>query len=117
MIFEFQGTQQTTMEIFEGAAVGVGSAVTARNNNRNSDNTTALTMLQTGGAVSTAGTSIYSQSVGVAGNVNRARMGLAERDNEIILKQNTTYRFVFTSAGNDNLLSYCGEWYEHTTRS
>ncbi len=118
MTFEFEGTQETLMEIFETATVATdGSAVTAYNNDRNSAKTTTLSLLQAGGTVTAPGTLIYSQRVGVAGNPLRSKTGASKRDNEIILKQNVTYRFVFTSGGNGNNLSYCGEWYEHTNKN
>ena len=118
MTFQIEGTQETTIEIFETATVASdGDAITAYNNNRNSSNTTSLTLLQEGGTVSAIGTLIYSELIGVAGNPTQARQGISERDNEIILKQNTTYRFVLTSGGNDNNMSYCGEWYEHTNKN
>lgn len=34
-----------------------------------------------------------------------------------ILKQNSTYRFVFESHVDNVVLDYCGEWYEHTNKN
>lgn len=118
MTFQFEGTQQTIIEVFEGASVDAdGTPVTAYNNDRNSAHTTSFTLLQEGGTVNTVGTLIYSQSVGVAGNANKAQQGFSDRQKELILKQNTTYRFVVTSGGSGNLVAYCGEWYEHTNKN
>ena len=117
MTFNIEGTQQTTIEIFEDANVDSdGNAVTAYNNDRNSANTTDLVLIQEGGTVNSVGTIIYTQTFGVAGNPNRAKQGIDDRDKEIILKQNSTYRFVITSGGNGNVITYCGEWYEHTNK-
>lgn len=117
LVYEFQSTQQTAFHIYETATVTAdGDAVTALNNNRNSTNTTSLTLFQTGGTVTVDGTLIYSQLTGVSGNLVQSRQGIAGRNNEIILKQNTTYRFLFISSGDNNTLSYCAEWYEHTNR-
>ena len=115
MSFNIEGTQQTTIEIFESATVAAGTPITAYNNNRNSTNTTDLTVLQQGGAITNSGTSIYAQTVGVAGNVNRAKQGIAEREREIILKQGRTYRFNILSGGAANQVAYSGEWYEHVS--
>jgi len=118
MTFSFESTQEVLLEIYEDADVDSdGGAVTAYNNNRNSSNTTSLVLLQTDGTVNTVGTKILAQRSGVAGNVNKARQGVGSRDNELILKQNSTYRFIFTSGGASNNFSYCGEWYEHQNKT
>ena len=114
MTFSSQNTQEIFLSIYEGSSVSAnGGSLTAYNNNRNSLNTTDLALLQTNGTVSSTGTLIYSQRTGVAGNQVSSRQGFSQRDNEIILKQNTTYQFVFLSGGASNNFSYCGEWYEH----
>ena len=118
MTFQYESTQEILLQIYEDANVDAdGTDVTAYNNNRNSTNTTEVSLLQYDGTVNTAGTAIFSSRSGVAGNVNKARQGFGERSREIILKQNTTYRFLFTSGGADNNFSYCGEWYEHTDKN
>jgi len=117
MTFSFESTQEILMEIYEDASVSSdGTTVTAYNNNRNSSNTTSLTLIQSDGTVNAAGTKILAQRSGVAGNENKTQQGTGKRDNEIILKQNSTYRFVFTSGGDNNNFSYCGEWYELTNK-
>jgi len=118
MTFSFESTQEVLMEIYEDADVDSdGSAVTAYNNNRNSSNTTDIVLLQTDGTVNTAGTKILAQRSGVSGNENKSQQGAGKRDNELILKQNSTYRFIFTSGGASNNFSYCGEWYEHISKT
>ena len=119
MIFEISGTGQTIFSIYEGATVTTDGAtdVTPINNNRNSANTSALTAIQTDGAVSDAGTLIYQQGFGVTGNAVRTKGGATDRSREIILKASTTYRFLIDSNSADNLISYVGEWYEHTPKA
>jgi hypothetical protein len=43
--------------------------------------------------------------------------GFVSRDREIVLKQNTTYLFRFTSLANSNAISFCGEWYENLNKN
>lgn len=42
--------------------------------------------------------------------------GSTSRDDEIILKRNTTYYRVFTSTASDNTVSFKASWYEHTDK-
>lgn len=42
---------------------------------------------------------------------------MLEMENEVILKQNTTYLFRFTSTANSNAITFCGEWYEHVSKT
>lgn len=115
MVFEIASTGATVFSIYEDATVTAdGTPITAYNNNRNSSNTSDITLLQTDGTVTAAGTLIFNQAWGVGGNANQRRGGATERDKEIILKQNTTYRFLIESNSDNNVVSYCAEWYEHT---
>lgn len=112
MTFQIEGTGAISVAIHEGAVVNVaGSAVTAYNNNRNSANTTNLT-IRTGDTFTGTGTVIYAVQTGankIAGNVERSR--------EIVLDRNNTYIFRITNqTALANQLSYCAEWYEHTDK-
>lgn len=112
--YSYENTQNLTMQVYEGANVTAnGTAVTPINNNRNSTKVSTISRIQTNGTVTSAGTLLYSYSSGVAGNANSSRSGANERSNELILKQNTTYRFRFLSGGSGNIFAYCAEWYEH----
>ena len=114
MTFGYSITDEMLFEIYESATVSAdGTGLTAYNNNRNSTKTTGLTLLQTDGSVAVAGSKIYAQRTGYNNTPSRFEGGASTRDREIILKQGTTYRFLFTSAGANNF-SYCGEWYDHT---
>jgi len=120
MTFAVEGTSQTEMYIYEGATVtgGTGTAVTAYNNNRNSATTSTMTILKN--PTTTAdGTLIYSQSKGLAGTTpsKASQEGIVGRDREIILKQNTAYIFRIISKDDDNIVAYCGDYYEHTNKN
>lgn len=115
MRFDIQSTGATVFSIYEGATVGTGTPVTAYNNNRNSSNTSGAT-IQTDGAITAAGTLIFSQAWGVTGNPTQRKGGSAEDSGEIVLRESTTYRFFIESNSADNIISYQGYWYEHTPR-
>ena len=115
MTFEIEGTSQTEFHIYEASAVTGGTAAIPLNNNRNSATTSVLTLVKDP-TVNTLGNLIFAQSKGLAGTTpsKAGTVGVIVRESEIILKQNTTYIFRITSRQDDNIVSYCGEWYEHT---
>lgn len=118
MLFRMISTSQAEFQVHEGATIAGGSSATPINNNRNSSNTSVLTVVKDP-TISVAGDLIYSQSYGAAGTgfFGTDQGGFAKRDNEIILKQDTTYTFTITSRDDDNIISYLGEWYEHTDKN
>lgn len=115
MLFFTEGTARTEFYVYEGAAVTGGTATTSLNNNRNSTNVSVATIVKDP-TINTAGTLIFSQSKGLEGATpsKADNEGLIKRENEIILKRNTTYVFKIISKADDNIISYCGEWYEET---
>jgi len=117
MTFDIGGSSQTEILIYEDSAVTNGDPATPINNNRNSDNDSGLVIVKDP-TVGTQGSLIYSSSSGKAGtNPSRADLsGLVARDREIILKNNATTIFRIISRDGDNVVSYCGEWYEHTPK-
>ena len=107
------------MYIFEGASgLSDGITVNAINSNRNSANTSNL-IIKVGTTVTENGTKIYAVSRGLDGvtPAKASQLGIVSRENELILKRNTAYLFVFTSRGADNVVSYCGEWYERKEKN
>jgi hypothetical protein len=109
MLFRANSTAGFTLEIFEGTNTVVGGTpVTPTNNNRNSVNTSSLTVLQDPTSLVT-GSSILK-----FGGGNNQRSGIVNRGDELILKRNETYLFRIISLNNNNTISYCGDWYEHT---
>jgi len=117
MTFIISGTSQTELIIYEGAAVSGGASTTPFNNDRNSAHASVATISKNP-TVNTVGTIIYSESKGLVGATPRetGTAGLISRDREIILKQDTTYVFSIVSRDDDNIVSYVGEWYEHTNK-
>jgi hypothetical protein len=104
----------TLHEAASGGMTG-GAGVTPINNNRNSDNTSGLTITSGVTAADTAGTLISNQSWGAAGFKSTIG-GSNSRDDEIILKQGTTYLRTFTSGAADNIVQFKASWYEHTDK-
>ena len=120
LVFDINGTSQTEFRIFEGATLSGGVSASPYNNNRNSDNTSTVTLSKNpviSGGTPTSGTNIYSQSKGLAGanKIAADNEGLVNREREIVLKSGTSYLFEI-KAVDDNIISYCGEWYEHTDK-
>jgi len=118
MTFSAIGTSQLELHVHEGATVTGGVSVVGMNNNRNSTNTSILAILQDP-VPTVAGTLLpLSESSGKEGATPaRANtLGFVDRSNEIILLQDSTYTFTFTSRGAANIISFCGKWYEHTDK-
>ena len=115
MDFRISGTDITTIDIYEGSSNVVnGTPITALNSNRNSANTSVLTILRDPSSI-TDGVLIGGFKFGSSGGGNKASVGgSATRDDEMILKQNTTYLWRITSGADDNYISFRGNWYEHT---
>lgn len=115
MLFNIAGSDVTTVTVYEGATgISGGTAIVPINNNRNSSNTSGLTV--TVNPTVTAGTVIIdSYLFGDTGGGNAASAGgIAFRGDELILKQNTAYLWRIVSGAADNRVSYRGHWYEHT---
>lgn len=113
MSYELESITGGKLEIFEGTTgVSGGTTITPINNNRNSTNTSTLTILLDPTAITDDGTSLGIYLAGA----NRGS-GQIRRDKELILKQNTTYLFRFTSTANSNSLGYIAKWYEHADKN
>lgn len=100
-------------QLYEDASGGMagGTNVTPLNNNRNSSNTSGM-VITSGVGVATDNGKLISQASWSVRNVG----GEQTRDDELILKQNTTYLRVFTSGANDNVVNFKASWYEHTSK-
>jgi len=103
----------TTLD--EGASGGMtgGTPVTPINNNRNSTQTSVLTLTSGVAAASDYVARIESDKWGAGGKFI-ASGGGTSRENELILKQNTTYLRTFTSEADANIIQFKATWYEHT---
>jgi hypothetical protein len=89
------------------------NAITPWNRNRNSTNSSGLTICHTpGGAeAAAAGLTEYVGAASVSGRV--AGGGEATSRAEFVLKQNTAYLLRATSRADGNALSIILDWYEH----
>ena len=114
MVFAIEGTSRTEMYIYEGADCDAdGTPVTPINNNRNSSNTSSMTV-QENPTVNSLGTLIYSQSSGLEGdNKIGAKTGIILRADEIILKYSKKYLFRIKSKDDGNIISYKCSCYEN----
>ena len=101
-------------DFYEGASGGMtgGTSVTPINSNRNSANTSGLTLTKGVSAPSSTGTTISSVKFGVAGRAWRMKGGEVGRDNEIILKKDTIYCRKFVSSSDNNYVHFLASWYE-----
>lgn len=112
---------ETAWLVYEGAVETnpLANAITPYNSNRNSSNTSNLTMKyekQANLAAANADTNIGGALLIQSGIVGAGKeSGSASRQNEIILKQNTLYclRAVATVAG---YINFNMQWYEHTDK-
>ena len=99
----------TLVEAPTGGMAG-GSGVTPMNNDRNSTNTSGIT-ITSGVTACTGGTIISQESFG-----GKGAGGEISRSDELILKQNTTYCRTFLSGTATNLIGFKASWYEHTNK-
>ena len=112
LTFSASGTDGITVELFEGTTGIVGgTAITPRNNNRNSGNTSNITLVKDPSSIASDGV----RASGFVGGGTRVAGNVA-RSNEIILGQNLIYLVRLTSLANSNDIGWCAEWYEHTPK-
>jgi hypothetical protein len=111
--FEFTASAGATMQLYEGTSgVTGGTTITPRNNNRNSSTAAGLTIVKDPTSITSDGT----RAAGFLAGGSRTA-GLAGREKENLLKQNTVYLLRITSLAANNDISWCGEWYEHTDKN
>ena len=113
LTFDVEGSQELSVVVYEDSNFDAdGTPIVPLNNNRNSANTSGLT-IQSDPTVNAAGTQRFAQSKGA-----NKQAGLITRKRELVLKQNTKYLFRITNGStSDNLISYNADWYEHTDKS
>lgn len=108
--FEFSASEGATLEVFEGASgISGGTSITPRNNNRNSINTSVVTITKDPTTITSDGT----RAAGFLAGGSRSS-GFSSREKENVLKQNETYLLRITSLAVSNDIGWCSEWYEHT---
>lgn len=111
---ESSGIMETTF--YEGVSGGMtgGSIATPLNSNRNSDTISVLTITKGVTVADNLGTIVAEKKVGGVG-FKTVSGGSADRNDEMILKQNTTYLRKFESFSDANIISFRATWYEHTS--
>ncbi len=116
--FNIKSTGICSSTLDEDATGGMtgGTVMTPVNNNRNSSNTSGIVI--TGGVTACTGYAIrleddkwgsegFKQTIG----------GGSGREDELMLKQNTTYCRGFVSGANNNIVQFKASWYEHTDKN
>jgi hypothetical protein len=114
LLFRISGSLATIIAIYEGGDRDGTTPQTAYNNNRNSPNTPDMTIHKGASGGTTDGTDIHPNGFG--SSTGGGSGGVSERDEEIILKQNTKYIIEMTSSANNNRVSLHLDWYEITFR-
>jgi hypothetical protein len=115
IVWDLQAQGQFTFEMYEGGTfVWGGTDLTAVNNDRNSANTNNWAYFQSDCTVTDQGTELLNFTIGSSTTPARGVPGGAARGRELILKQNEFYLWKIISGLNSNIISYQGEWYNHT---
>jgi hypothetical protein len=121
LVFSIDCEAETEWYIYEGVTINVaGTAITPRNNDRNSSNTSGNTLAgitNTSVANANADTAVAGATVIEHGIVGAGKTGGSEsRSRELILKQNTVYcmRAIANAAGYTDFIM---SWYEHTNQA
>jgi len=111
--FTVASTDGATIELYEGTSgITAGTAITPRNNNRNSLTASGVTLIKDPTAITSDGVRASGYLAG-GGRVS----GVITRDTEYMLGQNRTYLMRITSLANGNDISWAADWYEHTDKN
>ena len=112
MTFHLSGSAITQWELYEGSDKTGTTLQTIGNSNRNSSNTSVLTLHKGTSGGTTDGTKLHLYKCG--SSTNQARSDAqSENGEEITLMQGTKYILRTTSGSADNLTNVRLEWYEH----
>ena len=96
--------------VYEGSTIAGGAAVTAINSDRDSSNTSTVTIVSNP-TVNSTGTLIASSGMG--GGTKQNPLGSdGTHEEEIMLAKSTVYQWTITSEADNNVIDYIGSWYE-----
>ena len=116
LTWDISSNGMLTSEFYEDAeGISGGSEVTPLNNNRNSSNTSSITL--TSGVTATGDGTLISKSKWGGTGFKVVTGGAGARADELVLKQDTTYLRKFISGSDNNIISFKAMWYEHTSKS
>ena len=113
--YSIQTENAATFSMYEESEVASGSAITARNANRNYADASETTNLVKNGTITTTNaTTLLSHHVGYeSNNPNNMDNGATQQRQEWVLKENTMYTFELSNdAGVDNEMLLRLDWYE-----
>jgi len=116
-IFQITGSGITGTTFDEDASGGMasGDSKIPFNNDRNSTQASGVVFTTGVEAASTYATRLEDDKWGAAG-FKQFFGGGNSREDELILKQNTTYLRTFTSYSDSNVIQFKASWYEHTNK-
>jgi hypothetical protein len=112
MTFTITGSAITQSDIYEGADRVGTTLQTAYNSDRNSSRLPLLLIHKDISGGTTDGVLLWTMQDGSSQGSSRSGMS-SQRDNEIILKQNTKYLLRVTSGTASNLTNLQIGWYSH----
>ncbi len=116
-VFSVKSTGICSSTLKEAATGGMtgGSEVVPTNNNRNSANTSG--MVFTSGVTTCTGQDAILENDKWGSDGWRQNIGGgSSREDELVLKQNTTYCRSFISGADDNIIQFKASWYEHANK-
>jgi len=113
-LWEIQSSNILETTLYEDASGGMagGAVKTPLNNDRNSTNTSGVVITSGVGAPTVFGLPISTCRWG-----SRQAGSGEKREDELILKRNTTYLREFGSGANGNIICFKASWYEHKSKS
>jgi len=118
LIFDIKSTGICSTAFDEDATGGMtgGSSIIPLNNNRNSETVSGL-VFTSGVTVATSYTTRLENDKWGAQGFKQTIGGGAGREDELLLKQNTTYLRSFISGADNNIVQYKSSWYEHENKN
>ena len=129
LLFSLNSTTSLAYNMYENAISSgipldtLTTRMTPINNNRNSTNTSIHDVFYgttiNGFIDDSLGTVLISDSIGVDGGLPSRpdQGGSTSREDEVILKQNTSYLWILVSKAADNIVRFKSSWYEHINKN